>query len=402
MLQQDIRDIRENLQIWQRHYPSESAVSQSIVLRLLRTLGWPIHEAQVVHPEYTLEGRRVDFALCHPANEPRIFIEVKGVGKGTGAERQLFEYAFHQGVPLAVLTDGREWSFFLPAGEGSYDKRRVCKLDLSASDTAESVQRLERYLRYDAVRSGAARKAAQDDYQGVLRERHARHRERQINEALPQAWAKLVNEKDRSLIDLIADCVEDRCGYRPVPDTVARFLQEMVHQTGARSPRTTARPSTPSEPPPAPDETGSTDVTLPQPLNTEPAGVPLPQPLTSPHPSPTGTPAGIGFVLFDQFYPCRIQRDVLIQVFETLTERDSSFIESFVALPKHGRTRRYIALHRSELYPGSPHLAQESRQLHSGYWIGLNVNQEDIERIIKLACKVAEIGYGTDLTITLK
>ncbi len=189
MLDQDVSDIREKLQMWRRHYPSESAVSQSIVLRLLFTLRWPIYDTQVVYPEYTLEGRRMDFALCHPANEPRIFIEVKGVGKGTGAERQLFEYAFHRGVPLAILTDGREWSFFLPAEEGTYDKRRVCKLDLSASDTTESVRRFERYLRYDAVRSGAALTNARNDYQDVARER-------QIHEALPKAWAKLVGEED--------------------------------------------------------------------------------------------------------------------------------------------------------------------------------------------------------------
>ncbi len=396
MLEQDIRDIRENLR--RERYPNEAAVSQGIVLRLLHTLGWPIHEAQVVHPEYTLEGRRVDFALCYPANEPRIFIEVKGVGKGTGAERQLFEYAFHQGVPLAVLTDGREWSFFLPAGEGSYGKRRVCKLDLSASDIAESVQRFERYLRYDDVRSGAARKAAQDDYQNVIHERQ----KRQIHMALPEAWARLVAEEHDTLLKWVTDRVEGLCGHKPDPGTVARFLQEMAHQTGARSPRTPARPSNLSDPPPAPDETGSTDVTLPQPLNMGPAGVPLPQPLTSPHPSSTSTPGDIGFTLFGEFVPCRNQRDVLIRAIEALTNRDSSFIESFVALPQHGRTRRYIALHRSGLYPGSPHLAQESRQLRSGYWIGLNVNQEDIERIIKLACEVAGIGYGTDLTITLK
>ena len=362
MLEQDIGDIREKLQMWRRHYPSESAVSQSIVLRLLSTLGWPIHEAQVVHPEYTLEGRRVDFALCHPADEPRIFIEAKGVGKGTGAERQLFEYAFHRGVPLAILTDGREWSFSLPAGEGSYDKRLVCKLDLSASDAAESVQRFERYLRYDAVRSGAALTNARNDYQDVVRKRRDQRRERQINEALPKAWATLVAEEDEFLIEVVADCVEGLCGHKPDSNIVARFLQDMVHQPGAR-------PPTPSDPPRPPEEPGT---------------------------------AGLGFVLFDQFYPCQTQRDVLIQVFEILTERDSSFIEEFAALPQHGRTRRYIALDRSELYPGSPHLAQESRQLSSGHWIGLSVNQEDIARIVGLACKVARIGYGTDLKITLK
>lgn len=248
MLEQDIRDIREKLQMWRRHYPSESAVSQSIVLRLLFTLGWPVYDTQIVYPEYTLEGRRVDFALCHPANEPRIFIEAKGVGKGTGAERQLFEYAFHQGVPLAVLTDGREWSFFLPAGEGSYDKRRVCKLDLSASDVAESVRRFERYLRYDAVRSGAALPNARNDYQDVVRKRRDQGREHQINEALPKAWAKLVAEEDAFLIEVVADCVEGLCGHKPDSNIVARFLQEMMHQpsVGPRPPlpiRSTVSPA---------------------------------------------------------------------------------------------------------------------------------------------------------------
>lgn len=208
MLEQDIRDIRENLRMGR--YPNEAAVSQGIVRRLLATLGWPVYDPQVVYPEYALEGGRVDFALCHPASKPRIFVEVKGVdkvkgiGKSNKAERQLFEYAshmFHMGVQLAVLTDGREWSFFLPARAGSYDERRVCKLDLSASDTAESAWRFERYLRYEAVCSEEAFVAAQEDYRDIVRER-------EIREALPKAWVKLVAEEDEYLIDVVASVAE--------------------------------------------------------------------------------------------------------------------------------------------------------------------------------------------------
>ena len=111
---------------------------------------------------------------------------------------------------------------------------------------------------------------------------------------------------------------------------------------------------------------------------------------------------GIGFTLFGEFAPCRNGRAVLINVIEALAERDSSFIGSFVALPQHGRTRRYIAQDRNELYPGRPDLATESHQLRSGYWLGLNVSHRLKESIIRLACEVAGIDYGTDLTITLK
>src|SRR5262249_43268218 len=38
---------------------------------------------------------------------------------------QALEYAFHIGVPSVVLRDGRTWSFYLPAEEGSYEERRA-------------------------------------------------------------------------------------------------------------------------------------------------------------------------------------------------------------------------------------------------------------------------------------
>ncbi len=383
MLEQDVSDIRENLRM--ERYPNESAVRQGIVQRLLRSLGWPVYDPQVVYPEYTLERRHVDYALCHPASKPRIFIEVKQVGQSDGAERQLFEYAFHQGVPLAILTDGREWSFFLPAGAGSYHERQLCKLDLSESDGAESIRRFERYLSYESVCSEAAFKAAQEDYRDIARER-------EIQEALPRAWAKLVAEEDEILLEVVAECVEDLCGHKPASDTVARFLRGTIQS----SPRPLHTPSqTPASvtPPTAPENTGATDVTPPPPLNSPPEKV------------PNDKPADVGFTLFGEFYHCRTGKEILVSVFEALAERDPTFIERFVALPKHGSKRRYIAQDSNDLYPESPHLVQDSNNLHrlkSGYWLGTNVSHRSIESIIKLACDVAGISYGTDLKINLK
>jgi predicted type IV restriction endonuclease len=63
----------------------------------------------------------VDFALCHPARKPAVFIEVKKVGlSDAAAEKQLFEYAFYKGIPMAILTDGQDWQFFLPAEQGDF------------------------------------------------------------------------------------------------------------------------------------------------------------------------------------------------------------------------------------------------------------------------------------------
>ena len=75
----------------QSRFTSEAAVSQGILLPALHELGWPVFDTSVVVPEYSLEGRRVDFALSHPADRPAVFVEVKKVGILEGADRQLFE-----------------------------------------------------------------------------------------------------------------------------------------------------------------------------------------------------------------------------------------------------------------------------------------------------------------------
>ena len=90
-------------------------------------------------------------------------------------------------MQLAILTDGREWNFFLPAEHGNYAERSVYKLDIVERDLSECTLRLNRYLQYDAVFSGDAIEAARKDYRDVARER-------QIQSALPRAWEHLGSE----------------------------------------------------------------------------------------------------------------------------------------------------------------------------------------------------------------
>jgi predicted type IV restriction endonuclease len=218
-LEKHIEEIR--LAIKAGRFVNEAAVSQGIILRLLHALSWPAYETQIVCPEYSLQGRRVDYELCHPPGKPIAFVEVKQIGQSEGAERQLFEYAFHIGVPLAILTDGQEWNFFIPGEQGDYGERRVYKLDIVERDISECVARLTRYLHYEAIVSGAAIEAAREDYRNVSRDR-------QMKSTLPKAWAPLLEDEDELLLELVADRVESLCGYKPDPDTVAYFLKEKV------------------------------------------------------------------------------------------------------------------------------------------------------------------------------
>ena len=89
-------------------FPNERAISQGVVLPVLRDLNWPDNDTEVVFPEYrTHDGQRVDFALCHPARKPLIFVEVKQPGGAEGGVRQILSYTYVAGVQYAVLTDGR-------------------------------------------------------------------------------------------------------------------------------------------------------------------------------------------------------------------------------------------------------------------------------------------------------
>lgn len=362
-LREHILQIQDNVRAGL--FANEASVSQGIVLRILQALGWPIFDSRIVSPEYGVEGRRVDFALCHPSDKPMIFIEVKQVGQSEGADKQLFEYAFHLGVPMAVLTDGQEWHFYLPGEQGLYQERRVYKLDLLERNLEECETRLKRYLDYQASCSGKALEEARRDYQGVSKDR-------QITLTLPLAWAKLTEEPDDLLIELVADKVESLCGYKPDPDTVASFLVN-----GARavvSPQNklihSQQPKVQKTPP---TSTGQTQL------------------------------SSVGFRLQGRNYTARNARDVMVQVFEELARKDSTFLERFAARPKHGKKRRFIARAQVELYPDRPDLGEEhSYKLSSGWWIGTNYNRESIGKIVGMACEVAGLNFGTDLVIKLE
>jgi hypothetical protein len=338
--------------------PNEAAVSHSIVNPLLQELGWPLFDPTYVAPQFKVEGRWVDFALLHHGR-PVVFIEVKQPGRGIGADKQLFEYAFHGGVPLAVLTDGATWHFYLPAMQGTYDERRVYLLDLLERDPAESAVRLTRYLDYGAVTSGEAFERARQDYQRSRQRREAR-------EAIPSAWQALIEAGDERLVEVLASEVESRSGFFPEPEDILGFLAGLRPTAGA---------------PPMPPG-------------------PKPPPPPTPPLLPSELPA-VGFSLTGTFVPGRNGRDVLMKMFQALAGRDPAFLDRFIALPEHGRRRRYVARSREALFPGRPDLAKHSTEVRPGYWLGTNNSASSMEGIIRMACEVAGLRFGEDVKVRL-
>ena len=63
--------------------------------------------------------------------------------------------------------------------------------------------------------------------------------------------------------------------------------------------------------------------------------------------------------------------------------------------------RTYIGKSPQELYPRTPHLEKESVQFAPGWFVVTNISNNLKERIIKMACKVAGVAFGTELRISL-
>ena len=55
---------------------NEDQAKQGIVLPILRQLGWDTEDVEEVHPEFSVEQRKVDYALVLEGR-PAVFIEAK-------------------------------------------------------------------------------------------------------------------------------------------------------------------------------------------------------------------------------------------------------------------------------------------------------------------------------------
>jgi predicted type IV restriction endonuclease len=199
-------------------YVNESAVSASIVVPILRALGWDDTDPNELRPQYRNARGLVDFALFGgPLRRATVFLEVKAVGNAKGADQQLFEYAFHDGVPFGVLTDGRFWHIYLPMQAGAYSERRVSLIDLVSDDFGEVAVKLNRYLARERIENGTAVADAEHDYRALASGRIA-------EAALPSAWADLLNAPDSPVAGWLTDRAAALCGHRPDTALVASFL----------------------------------------------------------------------------------------------------------------------------------------------------------------------------------
>ncbi|RKU32518.1 hypothetical protein C6495_10660 [Candidatus Poribacteria bacterium] len=138
---------------------NEATAQQYVVLPILRDLGWNDSDlsSREVLPEYTtVGGQRVDYALTLAAGqEPKVLIECKKWDALLERhEEQICFYAYSINVPIAIITNGKVWRFYLSWWKAPGLSGRVfCETDIA---NPESASNLEAYLLKSNVESGDA------------------------------------------------------------------------------------------------------------------------------------------------------------------------------------------------------------------------------------------------------
>ena len=199
---------------------SEAQTSQGIVLPILNNLGWDVFDTSEVTPEYSVAGKRVDFALRIQAIN-KVFLEIKKTSENLeNHQEQLVYYAFQQGVKLAILTNGITWQFYLPLEEGGWEQRRFFTIDLFEQSIDDAIEKFESLLSRKHIDSGNAYQKAKSLYEG-------RQKNKIIKENLPKAWQKLISEPDEMLVELLNETLEKICGYKAENIQIAEFLQQI-------------------------------------------------------------------------------------------------------------------------------------------------------------------------------
>ncbi len=204
---------------------SEQDTREIAVNTVIGELGWDTLDRDEVAREYSVRGGRVDYCLRSQAGN-LVLIEVKRAGTDlTEHQEQLLRYAFDEGAPLAVLTDGLVWWLYLPTAGTSWEQRLFFRVNFREEQPDASAAALYRFLNRDGVVSGAAQGEAEREFE-------SQERDRRVRAALQDAWQRVLGDPNSLLRDLLAEAVQEIAGHQPDQDMIADFLQGMLGNAG--------------------------------------------------------------------------------------------------------------------------------------------------------------------------
>ena len=360
-LEEVIQAIRIKLE---KGFPNEAAVSQGAVLPILQACGWNTYDTDEVPPQYgTQDKERVDHALLR-GGKPLIFIEVKhrldndrSLDKGI---EQVLNYAYKEGVPVAVLTDGDAWFFYWPAApERRYADRLARAIQLTRTEPAEAATILRKYLQKSPDLSP-------DLLQEIIKKDFHLNKLHALLEEIFQ------NPSDE-LVELIERIAKQRYIYVG-KEQIRAFLPQWLkkYKPSDSSPSSSAVPSnTPSTP--------------------HASGAP---PLSSP-------PTDLGYYYRGTFYPASSKKDIYVEIIGRLMQDFPDFADRF-SKESVGDTRYYLFRKSEkdqlpkEMREHYEQHSREYREIEQGWLVLADLNDENKRRKLKQAAEIAGLPFDDE------
>jgi len=340
---------------------SEAETKLAVILPILQNLGWNVFNVEEIKPEYSVGSGRVDFALIIKG-QCKVFIEVKPIGEDlSNHQEQLLKYSFQEGVPLSVLTNGITWWFYLSIIEVPWEQRRFFNIDILEQECQQVIEKFSDFLLKENISSGDAIKNAHL----VLKNKQ---KNKIIEETIPKAWKKIIDEPDESLIKLINETVEKICGLRAEPpDVIASFIKnisekELVPSINVSDDRRTIKKDQKQR---VFVTKGREDYTNKTPLN---------------------------FIFKGKEVAVKSFKNLLVCLSNELLERNPKSFEAVLIL--HGRKRKYFSRNKNELH-------SKIKLRNSDIWVETNLNANIIVKICRRMLHI--LGYlESDLKIITK
>ena len=204
---------------------NEDQTKMAVILPILRRVGWDTEKAEEVFPEFSVENKRVDYAL-RVKNRSAVFIEAKKPSEDLEShnhQEQLLDYSFRQAVEIAILTNGITWSFYLPRAGVDWKSRKFYTIDIMEQEVTNVASKFVDLLSKENIESGKSVRQAESLHKGKLKEKA-------IQETLPEAWNRIIEEPDSLLVDILAERTEKICSYKPELENVTKFLKKYEAQ----------------------------------------------------------------------------------------------------------------------------------------------------------------------------
>ncbi len=315
-------------------------------------MGWDTWSEEVV-PQYKSARGIVDYALFIDGR-PKVFIEAKNLGEFLSAhEEQLLRYAYTEGIELAVLTNGKEWWFYLPTERNiKWDDRKFVSLNI-LDNTSYAEEQFRKYLSKDSVANGYALKHARST---LLTKLH-----------IAEVWQDMISEPEELLVDLISEKLRQKTNTDVDINIVHEFLHNMSKGAFLKVRDGNIHDYDINE-----DEYKH--------IHTKPASI-----------LKAKSKKFREFILVyknNDGYTFRSMKDLVKALLNTIEDEHNEFLNVFYKKGR-GKKRVFISKNPQELYGDRIDLSAKHKDILRGDWyIGTNYSVQNFIQMAQLACEI--------------